>query len=169
MSDSFFKGYVQEQDKELEKVETQKKFYEAQSIALRAQHDLEKLSSSLNQLVSELGTQQGGYKFQDWFYDLMGYFDITAKKPYVTDGRQIDGTITLKDTTYLIELKFTSGQAGAEDIDTFLRKVQTKSDNTMGIFVSMSGFSSVATTMLLAPGMVICHDFGLGLMEFPGA
>jgi hypothetical protein len=39
---------------------------------------------------------------------------------------------------------FTAGQAGAPDIHTFHKKVTTKADNTMGIMISISGYSSVA-------------------------
>jgi hypothetical protein len=44
----------------------------------------------------------------------------------------------------LVELKFTAEQASATDIDSFHKKVTTKADNTMGIMVSISGYSSVA-------------------------
>lgn len=37
-------------------------------------------------------------------------------------------------------------QAAAPDVDSFLAKVNDKADNTMGIMVSMSGFSAVAIT-----------------------
>jgi hypothetical protein len=47
-------------------------------------------------------------------------------------------------TTYLVELKFTGNQADAIDIDSFFKKVTDKADNTMGIMVSISGYSSVA-------------------------
>ena len=40
--------------------------------------------------------------------------------------------------------KFTTEQASATDIDTFYKKVTTKADNTMGIMVSISGYSSIA-------------------------
>ena len=53
--------------------------------------------------------------------------------------------MTIAGTTYLVELKFTSGQADATDIDTFFKKVTSKADNTMGIMVSISGYSSVAS------------------------
>jgi hypothetical protein len=41
-------------------------------------------------------------------------------------------------------MKFTREQADAPDIDSFLAKVNDKADNTMGIMVSMSGYSSTA-------------------------
>jgi len=45
-----------------------------------------------------------------------------------------------------VELKFTTEQAGSTDIDSLLKKVNDKADNTMGILVSMSGYSGVAVT-----------------------
>ena len=79
-----------------------------------------------------------------WFFDLMDYSEIVHRRPYKISGRQIDGSITIGDTTYLIELKFEEESAGAPDVDIFLRKVTTKADNTMGIMVAISGFTSVA-------------------------
>ena len=69
---------------------------------------------------------------------------MTSRRPYVSGGRQIDGSVTVEGTTYLAELKFTRVQSGAPDVDTFLAKVNDKADNTMGIMVSMSGYSSTA-------------------------
>jgi hypothetical protein len=105
---------------------------------------LEGLSSRLKDLSKQLGTQSAGYEFQNWFYDLVAFFEMTHRRPYVTGGRQIDGSLTVEGTTYLTELKFTNDQAGAPDVDTFLTKVNDKADNTMGIMISMSGFSGVA-------------------------
>ncbi|MCC9608723.1 hypothetical protein LOC68_08840 [Blastopirellula sp. JC732] len=112
--------------------------------ALSSASTFESLKQRLDSLCSGLGTQQAGYDFQDWFYDLMNFFDIDNRRPYVVDGRQIDGSITLDGTTYLVELKFTSSQADATAIDSLLKKVNDKADNTMGVIVSMSGYSSVA-------------------------
>ena len=105
---------------------------------------LEKLSDRLKELSKQLGTQAAGYEFQNWFYDLVVYFEMTHRRPYVSGGRQIDGSLDVEGTTYLAELKFTEAQAGAPDIDTFLAKVNDKADNTMGIMISMSGYSSTA-------------------------
>lgn len=43
-------------------------------------------------------------------------------------GRQIDGSLTLDGTTYLVELKFTASQANATDIDSLRSKVDDKAD-----------------------------------------
>lgn len=111
---------------------------------IRSQADLNSLKERLDSLCIQIGTQQGGYDFQDWFYDLMDYSEVDNRRPYVVDGRQIDGSITIDGTTYLVELKFTASQSAATDIDSIVKKVNGKADNTMGIVLSMSGYSSVA-------------------------
>lgn len=112
--------------------------------SIASQQTLEKLKSQLDELATRIGTQEAGYEFEMWFYDLVDYFEIECKRPYKVGGRQIDGSITLDGTTFLVELKFTKEQAGAQDIDVFRRKVTSKADNTMGVCVSMSGFTSIA-------------------------
>ena len=148
---------------------------ERQQVTVQARESLEKLSQELSDLVPEQGTSQGGYAFEDWFYKLVSFFEIQARPPYKIDGRQIDGSLTLDGTTFLIETKFTNEQTGAPEIDTFMTKITRKAENTMGIMVSMAGYSSVAvkeasrdrTPMLL---MDYSHIFNLvlsGQMSLP--
>lgn len=99
-----------------------------------------------DELAQRLGTQEAGYEFQDWFYDLMDFQEVQSRRPYNHGGRQIDGSVTIEGTTYLVELKFTTEQATVTDIDSLLSKVNSKADNTMGIMVSISGYSSVAVS-----------------------
>jgi hypothetical protein len=135
--------------------------------------DKSKLQQRLDALHSAVGTQRGGYDFQDWFYDLLDFCEIQNRRPYVSAGRQIDGSLTFEGTTYLIELKFTASQADAPDIDSLRSKVDDKADNTMGIVVSISGYSSVAmkqasgrkTTLLLLDASHL-YFFLSGLLAF---
>lgn len=114
--------------------------------AIAKQETLETLAERLRVLSKNIGEQEAGYEFQKWFYDLVGIFELEHRRPYNTDGRQIDGSVTHEGTTYLVELKFTKEQSAATDIDSLLSKVNSKADNTMGIMVSMSGYSGVAIT-----------------------
>lgn len=123
---------------------TQARFREHQERAAQAQTTLQKLTERLSELSNRLGTSEAGYDFQEWFYDLADFSEVQNRRPYVTNGRQIDGSVTISGTTYLVELKFTGKQADCSDVDSFYRKVTTKADNTMGIVVSISGYSSVA-------------------------
>jgi hypothetical protein len=145
---SNLRGYHSKQQSELqsedEKLKAKQEFAKRQQEVTRSQQTLQKLNDRLNVLGREIGTQGAGYKFQEWFYDLLDFSEIPNRKPYVHNGRQMDGSLTVSGTTYLVELKFTAEQASATDIDTFHKKVTTKADNTMGIIVSISGYSSVA-------------------------
>lgn len=144
------KAYLHTQDEEIrterEREEAKTRAREEQSKIQRSLTDKAKLQQRLDKLHPTVGTQQGGYDFQDWFYDLLDFCEVQNRKPYVSSGRQIDGSLTLDGTTYLVELKFTGGQAGATDIDSLRSKVDDKADNTMGIMISISGYSSVVIT-----------------------
>jgi len=129
---------------EEEKLRAKQQFAKRQEEVTRSQQTLQKLNDRLNALGQTLGTQEAGYKFQEWFYDLLDFSEIPNRKPYVHKGRQIDGSLTVSGTTYLVELKFTAEQANVTDIDSFHKKVTSKADNTMGIMVSISGYSPVA-------------------------
>jgi hypothetical protein len=141
-------GYLRSQDEEIrndrDRGAAKKKARDERQRIQRSLTDKTKLQQRLDSLHSAVGTQQGGYDFQDWFYDLLDFSEIQNRKPYVSNGRQIDGSLTLDGTTYLVELKFTTGQSAATDIDSLRAKVDDKADNTMGIMVSISGYSSTA-------------------------
>lgn len=142
------KGYLSQQGKEIKtekdrKTAQEKARKEKQKIQ-RSLTDKSKLQTNLDAMYSKVGTQKGGYEFESWFYELLDFCEINNRKPYKNDGRQIDGSLTLDGTTYLIELKFTINQSGATDIDSLKAKVNKMADNTMGIMVSISGYSSVA-------------------------
>jgi len=147
--------YMDAQEGEIASEEEQRKarerFQEYQEVIAKSRQTLKTLRDRLDTLCKDLGTQQAGYDFQDWFFDLADYFEIQNRRPYWHEGRQIDGSISVGGTNYLVELKFTGGQSDAPDIDVFRRKVDTKADNTMGILVSISGFSSVAISEASGP------------------
>lgn len=142
------RSYLHEQEESLtaeqQRQESRQRLREAQAKARESQQTLQSLSDRLTELTGDIGTAEAGREFEAWFYSLMQFSEIAARPPYVVDGRQIDGSITIGDTTYLVECKFTAEQSGAPDVDIFRAKVESKADNTMGIFVSISGFSSVA-------------------------
>jgi hypothetical protein len=144
------KFYLKKQDstirEEKDRKEAQEKARRERKKIQRALTDKSKLQQKLDALHVKVGTQEGGYEFEEWFYELLDFCEITNRKPYKTEGRQIDGTLTLDGTTYLVELKFTKGQSDASDIDTLKAKVDKMADNTMGIMVSISGYTSVATS-----------------------
>jgi restriction endonuclease Mrr len=171
------KAYMEQKKKEVaeerDAAERRKAGTEAQRAVQRSLTELDTLRGRLEQLHARLGTQDAGYDFQRWFYDLMDHFEVDNRRPYTSDGRQIDGSVTIDGTTYLVETKFTTDQSGAPDIDSLMAKVTSKADNTMGIMVSVSGYSSVAkdeasrakSPLLLIDGTHLYHVL-MGIMAF---
>lgn len=155
------KAYLKQQNEEItserERQEAQERARSERQKIQRSLTDKGKLQEELDAMHSKVGTQEGGYEFEAWFYKMLDYCEITNRQPYKSGGRQIDGSLTHDGTTYLVELKFTKDQSGAPDIDSLKAKVDKMADNTMGIMVSISGFSSTAisdasgskTTLLL--------------------
>nr|WP_200868305.1 restriction endonuclease [Pantoea sp. IMH] len=142
------KLYLSQQDEkarsEKERTETHERVRLDRERIQRSLTDKKKLQQLLDEMHSLVGTQEGGYKFEEWFYQLLEFCEIQNRRPYKTNGRQIDGSLTYEGTTYLVELKFTKVQSGAQEIDSLKSKVNNMADNTMGIMVSISGYSSVA-------------------------
>jgi len=140
--------YHDQQDEDIQTEEERQKareeFQKRQAEVTRSQQTLQTLADRLNELGKRLGEQQAGYDFQAWFYDLLDFSEIQNRRPYVHEGRQIDGSLTLLGTTYLAELKFTTSPADPVAIGDFFKKVTDKADNTMGIILSISGYTEIA-------------------------
>lgn len=110
----------------------------------KARDTLSGFESRLAELTTRLGTQKAGYEFQDWFYDFVDFYEIQCRRPFNSGGRQLDGSVSVSNSEYLVELKFEKGQAGAQDIDSIYAKLKDKADNTLAIFIAISGYSSIA-------------------------
>lgn len=142
---------------------------------LAVQQSIEKLQQQLEELMPQLGTKEGGYAFEKWFYDLAVFYELDARPGYIADGRQIDGAITIEGTTFLVETKFTKEPVGSPDVDIFMAKIESKADNTMGLFVSIMSFNEGAiraaskqkTPMLLLDHSHIFNLILRGVMTLP--
>jgi hypothetical protein len=145
-SQSALRIYIEDQrDKAAEKrdrIQSQKAAKAVQDAAKKRNHTLQSLQDRLNLLLPQLGTQAGGYAFETWIHDLIDFFEIPNHRPYrAPDNRQIDGSVTVDGTTYLLEIKFEASQSDVYLIDSFRAKLVGKADNTMGIAIAMSGFN----------------------------
>ena len=150
--------------------EVQRRAKKQSEVIQRSIADRKELQDRLEELQPRVGTQPGGYAFQDWFYEFLDYFEVTNRRPYHSSGRQIDGSLTHDGTTYLVELKFTGSQIEPIHIDSLKSKVTDKADNTMGIFVSISGYSEVAKQTASGAGTtLLLLDHGHIYLSFQGA
>lgn len=91
--------------------------------------------------------QTRGFELERLMYDLFELFDLDPKASFKNVGEQIDGAFSLDGTDYLFEAKWQSESVTAQDLDGFASKVRRKLDNTLGVFLSMNGFSNDGITV----------------------
>lgn len=110
-----------------------------QSRAITAQ--LDNIKKRYMELAISKNAQGRGFDLEKIMYDLFELFDLDPKASFRVQGEQIDGAFTLSGTDYLFEAKWQKEQVGASHLDSFSGKVRRKLDNTLGVFLSINGFS----------------------------
>jgi hypothetical protein len=150
---------------------------ERDEIAKRQKHAAEKLKSNAAvrqklgdiknrymALVTSPNAQQRGFELEKVMYDLFELFDLDPKASFRNTGEQIDGAFALDGTDYLFEAKWQQASCDAADLDTFSAKVRRKLENTLGVFLSINGFSKDGVTAHASGGVVIILIDGADLM-----
>jgi restriction endonuclease Mrr len=69
---------------------------------------------------------------------------LDPKASFKITGEQIDGAFTFENTDYLFEAKWTKELIAIDDLDAFAGKLSRKLENTLGLFLSINGFSEDA-------------------------
>ncbi|MXW17007.1 MAG: hypothetical protein F4123_01105 [Gemmatimonadetes bacterium] len=118
----------------------------------REQARLERLASAaiktrLSELHEEycgmlsLSAQKRGFALERLMYDLFEVFDLDPKASFKVLGEQIDGSFSFETTDFLFEARWESPPTSRSDLDAFDGKISRKPDNTLGLFLSINGFS----------------------------
>ena len=108
------------------------------------QKELDTLKIKFNELVSSDNLQQRGFDLEKFLKKLFDLFDLDPRAAFRISGEQIDGSFSFEGTDYLLEAKWQSKPIGAKDLDSLASKLSRKLDNTLGLFVSINGFSDDA-------------------------
>ncbi|MGW8812582.1 hypothetical protein [Gordonia terrae] len=105
--------------------------------------ELEDLNRRFSAMHAE-PPQQRGYALERLLKDLFELFDLDTKGSFRIVGEQIDCAFTHDSTEYVMEAKWQRELASSSDLHGFSGKIGSKLDNTLGLFVSMSGFQPTA-------------------------
>lgn len=92
--------------------------------------------------------KQRGYRFESLLADLLRTDNLDPRTSYKAPGEQIDGSFFLDGTVFLIEAKWHKDKIPASTLYQFKGKVDGKLVGTIGIFLSMSGYSQDAVDAL---------------------
>lgn len=134
---------VVDEQKEIE--ERRKIAYEALLSKEAVNEKLEELKKSIYKLL-DLSTspQNKGFILEKIIKELFTLFDLDPKASFRITGEQIDGAFTFDNTDYLFEAKWQKDLIGVDDLDSFSGKITRKLDNTLGLYLSINGFSGDA-------------------------
>ena len=91
-----------------------------------------------------------GYKFEEFLGQMLNAEELEPRLRVRPSGEEIDGSFHFGDRTYLLEAKWYGSPMPASLIYAFKGKVDGKLSGTIGIFVSMSGYSEEAVDALTA-------------------
>lgn len=121
---------------------------------------LETLKKQFFEIASIDNAQQRGYKLEKLLNELFHLFDLQPKASFKITGEQIDGSFTFDNDDYILEAKWQKAQVNAGDLYKFGGKISGKLKNTLGLFISLDGYSpdctetgsSVVKSMILMDG-----------------
>jgi len=97
-----------------------------------------------NVAANQGNPQKRGAELEAVMKELFDLFDLDPRASFRIKGEQIDGAFTLDGTDYLFEAKWEKGPLDRTALDEFVSKIGRKLDNTLGLLLSMSGFTSNA-------------------------
>lgn len=133
-----------------------------QNVAVRQK--LGEIKTKYMALVSSTDPQSRGFELERIMYDMFELFDLDPKASFRNLGEQIDGAFSLAGTEYLFEAKWHKDLVNKAEMAAFSDKVNTKLENTLGVFLSINGFSADGVTAHQAGGASIILMDGGDLM-----
>lgn len=105
---------------------------------------LEEIKKDFFEMIKAEDSHARGYKLEKILKDLFDLFDLDPKASFRITGEQIDGAFTFDKIDYLLEAKWQKELVGIKDLDGFSGKLTRKLENTLGLFLSINGFSEDA-------------------------
>jgi hypothetical protein len=133
---------IREEEKEAEK---RRQAQQQRLLRVNAvQAKLKEITSEFFALLGSDEPQRRGFRLEKVLKELFHLFDLDPKASFRIVGEQIDGAFSFEGTDYLLEAKWQQDPIGASDLDGMAGKLSRKLDNTLGLFLSINGYSEDA-------------------------
>lgn len=111
-------------------------------------------------LNKEVNSQSRGYLLEQFLNDLFEFEGLDPRASFRIVGEQIDGSFIWRQRSNLVECKWTKAAAAGKEFGAFLFKIDGKSADTRGLFISINGYSADAVKALNGKGALkfVCLD-----------
>lgn len=94
--------------------------------------------------VQHPDASERGYELEEILNELFRLFELNPRGAFRRTGEQIDGAFVHDGAHFLIEAKWQKKPVNLADLRDLDSAVKTSLDNTLGLFVSINGFSNEA-------------------------
>lgn len=133
---------LREEEKEVERrrEDAHKRLLQVNAV----QEKLKEVTSDFLSLLGKEDPQKRGFRLEKILKELFLLFDLDPKASFRITGEQIDGAFSFEGTDYLLEAKWQQNPVDASTLDSLAGKLSRKLDNTLGLFLSINGYSEDA-------------------------
>jgi hypothetical protein len=118
------------------------------------------LCSRFTGLMAEENSQRRGYLLEAFLSDFFEYESLDPRRSFKITGEQIDGSFMWRQRSNLVECKWTQEKVAGVEFGAFQFKIEGKSADTRGLFISINGYSGSAISALNGKGALkfVCLD-----------
>jgi len=106
---------------------------------------LDALKNHFFEIATGKDAQKRGFQLEKLLNEMFHLFDLDPKASFKIIGEQIDGSFTFDNQDYILEVKWQKQPVNAGDLYKFGGKISGKLKNTLGLFISLDGFSKECT------------------------
>jgi hypothetical protein len=108
---------------------------------------IRRLHQSFSALFAETDAVRRGYKFEQFLNEFFDTHDLAPRGSFKLMGEQIDGSFEMQGSVFLVEARWRQTMTTAADLFVLRGKAE-KSEWTRGLFISVNGFSDLASETL---------------------
>lgn len=138
------KPFLEKQNEQEEIEKRRKKYYEKTFKKNELINKLDNIKKLYFELFKSSDFQTRGFQLEKVTKDIFELFDLDPKASFRIVGEQIDGAFSFDGTDFLFEAKWTKKFIAIDALDTFSLKISRKLENTLGLYLSVNGFSEDA-------------------------
>lgn len=112
------------------------------------------------ELLTAAERRDRGNEFENLLYSVLWDEELEPRTRFRPEGEEIDGSFVLFEKVFLLEAKWHKDPMPASELYAFKGKVDGKISGTLGIFISMSGYSedAIAAFQKGKELTVVCFD-----------
>ncbi|MFZ0036546.1 MAG: hypothetical protein WAK91_03935 [Candidatus Acidiferrales bacterium] len=107
----------------------------------RHNDELTQLGPRFAEIVALQSPQARGFALERFLHDMFSAYDMNPRGSFKITGEQIDGAFEFDSTQFLLEVRWENRPQSTQALDSFTRKLERKLENTLGLFISLPGFT----------------------------